>query len=86
MHLSQLPPIEGVIRTDGKNKSVIVDIDDLKRFLSKIRWEGRIDEIQYMENYKDVADAIRDGKVKSATHHYIRAGYVEGRKAEILPD
>ena len=39
-----------------------------------------VDEKWYLEEYPDVADAIRDGAFRSARHHFIENGYFEGRR------
>ncbi|MCX7143505.1 MAG: type I secretion system permease/ATPase [Proteobacteria bacterium] len=41
----------------------------------------KFDEGWYLAKYADVADAIRQGKFKSAREHYLRHGHAEGRDA-----
>lgn len=39
-----------------------------------------VDEDWYLREYPDVEEAIRSGVFKSARHHFIENGYLEGRK------
>jgi glycosyltransferase involved in cell wall biosynthesis len=43
-----------------------------------------IDELQYLNDYPDVANAISIGKVKTAQEHWDKYGRAEGRRAVIL--
>jgi hypothetical protein len=38
-----------------------------------------VDEAWYINQYPDVADAIRDGAIMSAKEHFLHNGYFEGR-------
>ncbi|HXT80785.1 MAG TPA: hypothetical protein VN702_14575 [Acetobacteraceae bacterium] len=38
-----------------------------------------VDEEWYLRQYPDVAEAIADGKIKSAKQHFVDNGYFEGR-------
>jgi hypothetical protein len=41
--------------------------------------EVEVDEKWYLATYSDVASAIQRGELKSASEHYLRAGYFENR-------
>jgi len=52
------------------------------KFLELIRCllvQVEVDEAWYLASYRDVADAVRDGSLKSAKSHYVIAGYFENR-------
>jgi hypothetical protein len=38
-----------------------------------------VDEAWYLERYPDIAEAIREGVVKSPRVHFVNDGYFEGR-------
>ena len=38
-----------------------------------------VDEFWYLQTYRDVADAVLEGRVQSAADHYRSAGYFEDR-------
>jgi hypothetical protein len=51
-------------------------------FLSCLRphlAEIQVDEEWYLTRYLDVAEAIREGRIRSAKDHYVRFGFVENR-------
>jgi hypothetical protein len=39
-----------------------------------------IDEEWYLNTYHDIAQAVKEGALPSAKHHFITSGYFEGRK------
>ena len=39
-----------------------------------------IDEEWYLDEYPDVAEAIKAGQFKSPKHHFVENGYLEGRR------
>jgi hypothetical protein len=39
-----------------------------------------VDEAWYYREYPDVAEAVRRGIFKSAKHHFLENGYLEGRR------
>ena len=44
-----------------------------------IQNKGAFDERFYLENYPDIAVAIRSRKVRSGLEHYLETGYFENR-------
>jgi (2Fe-2S) ferredoxin len=57
-------------------KVLVKTFDELiKLFLQSVD----VDEAWYKRRYPDVADAIEDGLFRSAKHHFISSGYIEGR-------
>jgi hypothetical protein len=44
-----------------------------------------VDEAWYLQQYPDVADAIRKGVIKSAKDHFLHDGYFEGRLPFEIP-
>lgn len=55
--------------------SEFVFIEVIKLLLQSVD----VDETWYRVKYPDVADAIDEGMFRSAKHHFIEAGYFEGR-------
>lgn len=47
--------------------------------LLKMAMADRFDEKWYLENYNDVAEAVRKGAIASGLDHYSAAGVYEGR-------
>ena len=47
----------------------------LRRYLSQLP----VDEARYLRAYPDVAQAIEQGLMPSAQHHFVNFGYFEGR-------
>ena len=39
-----------------------------------------VDEGWYLDEYPDVAEAIKAGQFKSPRHHFVENGYLEGRR------
>ncbi len=74
-HIAQLMPSLRVSR-DGK---VECRLDDLRRLLFLAMHATPVDEDWYRRAYPDVIEAIESGQVASATEHYRRSGYLEGR-------
>lgn len=75
-------------RTDGmKGKFVQISEVLLHTFLRSSLPQVEIDERFYRATYGDVDAAIRDGRLSSASEHYIAVGYFEGRlPRQILVD
>lgn len=84
MRIRDLPKVEAVLKgSTGAIDFVVVRFENYKRFVRKCNLEGSIDEAEYLARYKDVEKAIRDGKVRTATEHYLNTGYAEQRVAQI---
>ena len=83
MHIRELPRIEAVLKTEGKAEFVVLRFENFKKFIQKCPIEGHIDEADYTARYPDVAGAIREKRVTSATEHYLHSGYAEQRSAKI---
>ena len=62
-------------------RSVLLDIPDdrLRSLLSPWIEQAALDEQGYLQRYPDVAAAVQRGEFASARHHYVVAGYFEGR-------
>lgn len=51
-----------------------------ERRQGSLRQSAPVDEKWYLDEYPDVARAVTDGDVASATHHYLGTGRREGRR------
>jgi hypothetical protein len=40
----------------------------------------RVDEDWYRQTYADIGDAIAEGRLPSAQHHFVNDGWLEGRR------
>lgn len=83
---TQAEPAAGL--TDGVlpgyaelRRSMLLDIPDhrLQALLSPLIEQAALDEQVYLERHPDVAAAVQRGEFASARHHYVAAGYFEGR-------
>ena len=84
MRIRDLPKIEAILKNEGKPEYVVLRFENYKKFIQKARLMGKIDEPAYVKAHPDVATAVRNGKIKSATEHYLGTGYVEGRAARLV--
>lgn len=85
MHIRDLPKVEAVLKgSTGAVDFVVVRFENYKRFVRKCKLEGSINEAEYLARYKDVEKSIKDGKVRTATEHYLATGYVEQRVAQLV--
>lgn len=82
LDLKELPRVDVVLRAEDKPQFVVIPFSQFGAFIRKLDIAGAIDEAEYLKNYPDVGRAVKDGKFKSATEHYIRHGYPEGRRAK----
>lgn len=83
--LRDLPKIERIIRDDDGPQFVVLPFGRYKKFIAALELEGAIDEAAYLKAHPDVGKAIETHRVRSATEHYKASGYVEMRRARILP-
>lgn len=58
---------------------VTLPYDDFIRIVKHLLTGIPVDEEWYVERYEDVAQAIRNGEIKSARAHFVEHGYIEGR-------
>ena len=83
--MSYLPPFEAIKRrfkitvSNGKGRITLSHQDFLE--LIKLMLRGvALDDRWYLNEYPDVADAVREGRYRSAKHHFVEEGYLEGRR------
>jgi hypothetical protein len=62
-----------------EEKEVVISLKLLKALLFSAIADLQIDANQYIEDNPDVADAFRGLPLSQYTHHFINAGYFEGR-------
>ena len=79
-----LPPFEEIkaYLTFAAVKGELTVSASYNQFTSMIRTllQGvEVDDVWYLGQYPDVADAIRKGTIKSAKDHFLNDGYFEGR-------
>jgi len=82
--VNYLPPFEGIkgFITFAASKGELSISAPYAQFTQLIRTllQGiDVDEQWYLEQYPDVAEAIRTGIVASAKEHFLNDGYFEGR-------
>jgi hypothetical protein len=53
--------------------------ENLVKVIQSLLQNVDVDEDWYEKTYPDIAEAVRDGRVKSARHHFLDNGYIEGR-------
>jgi hypothetical protein len=63
-----------------ESKYVSIPVDIFRRLLAgAIQNKGVFDERFYLENYPDIAVAVRSRKIKNGLEHYLETGYFENR-------
>ena len=80
-----LPPFDQIrraveISTVRGELRVSLSYDDFIKIIRLMISGIQVDEEWYLNEYPDIAQAIRDGKVASARQHFIEDGYFEGRR------
>lgn len=55
-------------------------LEDLRHVISRLVSVVEVDEEWYLAQNPDIAEAVREGRAKSARDHYIHDGYFEGRQ------
>ncbi|MFO0996682.1 MAG: hypothetical protein U1F33_08345 [Alphaproteobacteria bacterium] len=90
--MTYVPPFNVVRRrlfihtVDGRGR-VNISYQEFLDFIKLMLRGVAVDERWYLNEYPDVAEAIRSGAYKSAKHHFVEEGYFEGRKpAEAVVD
>jgi hypothetical protein len=63
----------------GVGRYLSIPAEVFKLMMASLIKQGFFDERWYLETYPDVAQAIRNGRLKSALDHYAFTGYYEGR-------
>jgi hypothetical protein len=82
--LKYIPPFDLIrrsveISTMRGELRVNVSYEDFIRILKKMILATEVDEDWYLQTYADIAQAVRDGIIKSARHHFVEDGWFEGR-------
>jgi hypothetical protein len=67
------------IPTDHKPRIIEVDEANLRAVLVAYAMHVEVDEVWYLQSYRDVRDALESGIVSSAREHYAQYGYFEDR-------
>jgi hypothetical protein len=81
-----LPPFDLIrrsveITTVRGELRVNISYEDFVKILKMMISGLEIDEAWYLKTYEDIAQAVREGGVKSARQHFVDDGYFEGRRA-----
>ena len=79
-HFDAIKRLVEVSSIRGKAK-VTLSYDDFISIIRLMIADVEVNEAWYLGQYPDVAEAVRDGSVKSAKQHFLRSGYFEGRLA-----
>lgn len=79
-----LPPFEivrGMLNLTTVRGKTRVDMtfEEAQRLIRTLLSAIEVDEAYYLARNTDVADGIRNGKIRSAQQHFIDHGYFEGR-------
>ncbi len=74
--LKQRYKITAVTDRDRVNLSYADFVEMAKLFLRGVA----VDEAWYLNEYPDVAESLKNGVFKSARHHFVENGYLEGRR------
>ena len=82
--MKYLPPFELIrrsveISTVRGELRVNVPYDDFVKLLKLLIAGIEVNEAWYLQTYQDIAQAIKDGTVRSARQHFVDDGYFEGR-------
>jgi hypothetical protein len=82
--MSYIPPFEilkqkvRVVMGNGKGR-VDMKYGDFMEVIKLMLRAVDVNEHWYLNQYPDVAVAIKEGVYKSAKHHFVEEGYFEGR-------
>lgn len=82
--MKYLPPFDLIrrsieISTIRGELRVNVSYEDFVKILKRMIVGIEVDEDWYLRTYEDIAQAIREGTIKSAQQHFVDDGYFEGR-------
>jgi hypothetical protein len=64
---------------EAEHEFAVLRVAAYRQFLSRAHLTGEVDEAHYRDRHPDVAAAITQGRVASATRHYLVQGYFERR-------
>ena len=83
--MKYLPPFELIrrsveISTVRGELRVTVSYEDFVKTLKTLIQGIEVDEDWYVRTYEDIGEAIKQGIVQSARHHFVEDGYFEGRR------
>ncbi|HTW27532.1 MAG TPA: hypothetical protein VME92_10425 [Acetobacteraceae bacterium] len=70
------------VAADGQ--TVTMPMEVLKLLVRNAAANGLMDQAWYAGAYRDVAEAIRGGRILDALSHFSEAGYFEGRRPRIF--
>ena len=68
------------VQSDGAPRTVRIEYERLLDAIRALVRAAPVDEDWYLRTYPDVAEAISEGQFKSAKHHFVANGYLEGRR------
>jgi len=80
-----IPPFErlksNLRLTKAKNGAIGVKAayEDMLKLIQALLADIEVDETWYLQRHDDVAQGVREGKIKSAKQHFLDHGYFEGR-------
>lgn len=82
--MKYLPPFELIrrsieISTVRGELRVNLSYENFVAILRQMIQGIEVDEAWYARAYEDIGDAIKQGSVSSARHHFVHDGYFEGR-------
>lgn len=88
--MKYLPPFDQIrraveISTVRGELRVSLSYDDFIKIIRLMISGVLVDEEWYLNEYQDIAQAIREGKIASARQHFVDDGYFEGRKPFPMP-
>jgi hypothetical protein len=88
--LNYLPPFDMLrraveISTVRGELRVSLSYDDFIKIIRLMISGIKVDEEWYLNEYPDIAQAIRDGKLESAKQHFLDDGFFEGRRPFPMP-
>lgn len=88
--MKYLPPFDLIrrsveISTVRGELRVSLSYDDFIKIVRLMISGIQVNEEWYLQEYRDIAQAIGDGKLTSAKQHFIDDGYFEGRRPFAMP-
>ena len=76
---ARAPEVVAVLDHRGEHAFVILPFIPFTSFVTTLDFSGTIDERHYLTAHPDVRAAVDQGRLQSATRHYIISGYFERR-------
>lgn len=80
----EFPKVSGLVKSDGKTQSIMLELHSFKIFFRKVCAKIQINEEEYLKIYPDAQNDIDSGKVKNATEHFIKFGFYQQRQAQVI--